>query len=127
MLAYPLVAAVVWAAAGMDAAFAFSAGLLAYVYAMIHLGTAKGWNRKFFCDMKSKRSPEMVGFLRVIGRLLGGYEAITDPNNPSQFRLKLVFIKKATVKSSSLLFGLLASLVYPSFIPGNTGDFEPTL
>ncbi|MEO9617255.1 MAG: hypothetical protein ABJF89_07280 [Parasphingorhabdus sp.] len=62
VLAYPLLAAVVWAAAGMGAAFAFSAGLLAYVYAMIHLGTAKGWNRKFFCDMKSKRSPEMVGF-----------------------------------------------------------------
>jgi len=62
VLAYPLIAAVVWAAAGMGAAFAFSAGLLAYVYAMIHLGTAKGWNRKFFCDMKSKRSPEMVGF-----------------------------------------------------------------
>lgn len=62
VLAYPVVAAVVWAAAGMTAAFAFSAGLLAYVYAMIHLGTAKGWNRKFFCDMKSKRSPEMVGF-----------------------------------------------------------------
>ncbi|WP_417622462.1 hypothetical protein [Parasphingorhabdus sp.] len=62
VLAYPLVAAVVWAVAGMGAAFAFSAGLLAYVYAMIHLGTAKGWNRKFFCDMKSKRSPEMVGF-----------------------------------------------------------------
>ncbi len=62
VLAYPLIAAIIWAAAGMDAAFAFSAGLLAYVYAMIHFGTAKGWNRKFFCDMKSKRSPEMVGF-----------------------------------------------------------------
>ena len=62
VLAYPVVAAVVWAAAGMGVAFAFSAGLLVYVYAMIHLGTAKGWNRKFFCDMKSKRSPEMVGF-----------------------------------------------------------------
>lgn len=62
VLAYPLIATIVWAAAGMGVAFAFSAGLLAYVYAMIHLGTAKGWNRKFFCDMKSKRSPEMVGF-----------------------------------------------------------------
>jgi hypothetical protein len=62
VLAYPLLAAVIWAAAGIGAAFAFSAGLLTYVYAMIHLGTAKGWNRKFFCDMKSKRSPEMVGF-----------------------------------------------------------------
>ena len=62
VLAYPLIAAGIWAAAGMGAAFAFSAGLLAYVYAMIHLGTAKGWNRKFFSDMKSKRSPEMVRF-----------------------------------------------------------------
>jgi hypothetical protein len=62
VLAYPLVAAVLWATAGMNAAFALSASLLAYVYAMIHLGSAKGWNRKFFCDMKSKRSPEMVGF-----------------------------------------------------------------
>ena len=76
VLAYPVVAAIVWAAAGMGAAFAFSAGLLAYVYAMIHLGTAKGWNRKFFCDMKSKRSPEMVGFFEryraVFGRVKGG-------------------------------------------------------
>ena len=78
VLAYPMVAAVVWAAAGMGAAFGFSAALLAYVYAMIHLGTVKGWNRKFFCDMKSKRSPEMVGFFeryreafgRVDGRWL---------------------------------------------------------
>jgi len=76
VLAYPLIAAIVWAAAGMGVAFAFSAGLLAYVYAMIHLGTAKGWNRKFFCDMKSKRSPEMVGFFeryrKVFGRVKGG-------------------------------------------------------
>ena len=60
----------------MGAAFAFSAGLLAYVYTMIHLGTAKGWNRKFFCDMKSKRSPEMVGFFEkyraAFGRVKGG-------------------------------------------------------
>ena len=76
VLAYPLVAAVVWAAAGMGAAFGFSVGLLFYVYAMIHLGTAKEWNRKFFCDMKSKRSPEMVGFFEkyraAFGRVKGG-------------------------------------------------------
>ena len=75
VLAYPLIAAVVWAAAGMGAAFGFSAALLAYVYAMIHWGTAKGWNRKFFCDMKSKRSPEMVGFFeryrKAFGRVNG--------------------------------------------------------
>jgi len=74
VLAYPLLAAVMWAAAGIGAAFAFSAGLLAYVYAMIHLGTAKGWNRKFFCDMKSKRSPEMVGFFdryRAVFKTIG--------------------------------------------------------
>jgi hypothetical protein len=75
VLAYPLLVAVIWAATGMGAAFAFSAGLLAYVYAMIHLGTAKGWNRKFFCDMKSKRSPEMVGFFdryrKAFGRVKG--------------------------------------------------------
>lgn len=73
VLAYPLLAAIIWAAAGMNAAFGFSAGLLAYVYAMIHLGTAKGWNRKFFNDMKSKRSPEMIGFFEryraVFGRV----------------------------------------------------------
>lgn len=75
VLAYPLVAAVVWGVAGMAAAFGFSAALLAYVYAMIHLGTARGWNRKFFCDMKSKRSPEMVGFFEryraAFGRVKG--------------------------------------------------------
>lgn len=76
MLAYPVVAAVVWAAAGMGAAFGFSAALLAYVYAMIHWGSAKGWNRKFFCDMRSKRSPEMVEFFEkyreVFGRVRRG-------------------------------------------------------
>ncbi|MEH6791133.1 hypothetical protein [Parasphingorhabdus sp.] len=75
VLAYPVVAAIVWAAAGMGTAFAFSAGLLGYVYAMVHMGTAMGWNRKFFCDMKSKRSPEMVGFFEryreVFGRVSG--------------------------------------------------------
>ena len=71
VLAYPLVAAVVWAAAGMDAAFGFSVALLAYVYAMIHFGTAKGWNRKFFCDMKSKRSPEMVRFFEKYRSVFG--------------------------------------------------------
>ncbi|WP_373490216.1 hypothetical protein [Parasphingorhabdus sp.] len=78
VLAYPLVAAVVWAAAGMDAAFGFSAALLAYVYAMVHLGTAKGWNRKFFCDMKSKRSPEMVGFFEKYREVLNRVGANSD-------------------------------------------------
>jgi len=68
VLAYPLVGALVWVTAVTNAASGFSAAPLVYVYAMIHLGTAKGWNRKFFCDMNSKRSPEMVGFLRIIAR-----------------------------------------------------------
>lgn len=71
VLAYPLVGAIVWAAAGTGAAFWFSAGLLVYVYAMVHLGTALGWNRKFFCDMKSKRSPEMVGFFEKYREVFG--------------------------------------------------------
>jgi hypothetical protein len=76
VLAYPLVAAVVWAAVGMGTAFGFSAALLAYVYAMIHLGTAKGWNRKFFCDMKSKRSPEMVKFFERYRKVFGRVKSI---------------------------------------------------
>ncbi|MGB5484313.1 hypothetical protein [Parasphingorhabdus sp.] len=71
VLAYPVIATAIWATVGMETAFVFSAGLLAYVYAMIHLGTAKGWNRKFFCDMKSKRSPEMVGFFEIYRAVFG--------------------------------------------------------
>ncbi len=62
VLAYPLMIAIILAFGGVGQAFAFSAVLLAYVYGMIHFGTAKGWNRKFFCDMKSKRAPENVRF-----------------------------------------------------------------
>ncbi len=62
VLVYPLIAAATWAIGGSLAAFTLSAGLLTYVYAMIHLGSAKGWNRKFFCDMRSKRAPENVRF-----------------------------------------------------------------
>ena len=62
VLAYPLIMPVVWAFFGMGAAFGLSLGLLAYVYAMIHLGSALRWNRKLFCDMKSKRAPENLKF-----------------------------------------------------------------
>lgn len=76
VLAYPLVVAVTWAIGGTTAAFALSAGLLIYVYAMIHIGSAKGWNRKFFCDMQSKRAPKNVRFfekyLEVFRRVKGG-------------------------------------------------------
>ncbi len=62
VLGYPLLAAIIWGAVDMTFAFAFSVGLLAYVDALNHQGTAKACNRKFFCNMKSKRSPDMVGF-----------------------------------------------------------------
>ena len=62
VLAYPLIMPLVWIFAGIGAAFGLSLGLLIYVYAMIHLGTALRWNRKLFCDMKSKRAPENLRF-----------------------------------------------------------------
>ncbi len=55
---YPVLVGAAWLAGGVPAAFGLSAAMLVYIYAMVNLGTFLGWNRKIFCDMRSKRSPE---------------------------------------------------------------------
>ena len=59
---YPILAGVAFFTGGMPAAFALSAAMLVYVYAMVNLGCFLGWNRKIFCDMRSKRDPKYRQF-----------------------------------------------------------------
>lgn len=62
LFAYPFAAALTFLYGGMSSAFWLSAGLLGYVYAAINIGKALGWNRRYFCDMQTKRSPENLKF-----------------------------------------------------------------
>lgn len=62
LFSYPIVAAVTLFYGGMSSAFWLSAGLLGYVYAAVNIGKALGWNRRYFCDMQTKRSPENLKF-----------------------------------------------------------------
>jgi len=58
----------------MGAAFAFSAGLLAYVYANGSTSAPQSAEPQILlCDMKSKRSPEMLGFLSAYRKAFGGF------------------------------------------------------
>jgi hypothetical protein len=64
VLAYPLLLALTLGFAGVEAAFWMSLGLLGFCNLMINLGVALGWNRKFFCDMRSKRDPRSIIFFQ---------------------------------------------------------------
>lgn len=64
VLAYPLLLGLTLFFASAATAFWLSLGLLGYGYMMINLGSALGWNRKFFCDMRSKRDPKSTKFFQ---------------------------------------------------------------
>jgi hypothetical protein len=64
VLAYPVLLALTLGFAGVNAAFWMSLGLLGFSYLMVNLGSALGWNRKFFCDMRSKRDPGSMNFFQ---------------------------------------------------------------
>ncbi len=87
VLAYPLLAGMAFALGGASAAFWLSAGLLGFGYAMVNLGVALGWNRKFFCDMRSKRDPANLRFferyLEVFRRV---YRSDTKPRVKAKAR-----------------------------------------
>ena len=64
VLAYPLLLPLTLGFAGVTTAFWLSLGLLGFGYFMVNLGSALGWNRKFFCDMRSKRDPRSLKFFQ---------------------------------------------------------------
>lgn len=76
---YPLLAGAALVVGGMPAAFALSAGMLVYIYAMVNLGSFLGWNRKIFCDMRSKRDPQ---YRRFFDRYLEAFRKVARADQP---------------------------------------------